>query len=106
MLCRSVRQTVGSGSPRSYAAAVAGLWIDLRPTLSRLDALAGEPAALEEDDATELRTLQYELHCASEAVAGFMPPDDRDAEHAELADALGEARELTAEVADALERRA
>jgi len=106
MLSRSVTQTVGSGSPRSYAAAVAGLWIDLRATLSRLDAVAREPAALTDDDVTELRTLQYELHCASESVAGFTPPDDRDAEHAELADALAEARELTAEVADALERRA
>jgi hypothetical protein len=105
MLWRSVRQTVGSGSPRSYAAAVAGLWIDLRGTLARLDGLARDVAALSEDDCTELRSLQYELHCAAESVAGFTPPDDRDAEHAELADALAEARELTAEVADALERR-
>jgi hypothetical protein len=84
---------------------VAGLWIDLRATLSRLDALAREPAALTEDDSDELRTLQYELHCASEAVAGFTPPTGRDAEHAELADSLTEARELTAEVADALDLR-
>ena len=38
-----VRQTLGTGSPRSYAAAMAGLWIDLQLTLARLDTLAADP---------------------------------------------------------------
>jgi len=79
--------------------------IDLHATLARLDTLARDPAALGEDDCVELRALQYALHRASEAAVGFAPPEDRELEHDELADALAEARDMTAEIADALEHR-
>jgi hypothetical protein len=94
-----MRQTVGSGWSRSYAAAMAGLWLDLRRTLSDLDVLAEDPARLDEDEA--LPALQYELHAAGETLAGIDPPDEAEAMHEELADALAEARDATAEVAEA-----
>ena len=96
-----MRQTLGSGSPRAYAAAMAGLWIDLRSTLSRLDALAADPELTLEADA--LPALQYELHSAGELVVGLEPPADSEPLHRELGDALAEARDLTAEIADALQ---
>jgi hypothetical protein len=103
MIDGSVRQTLGSGSPRAYAAAMAGLWIDLRSTLSRLDALAVDPdVLLESSDA--LPSLQYELHSAGELVAGLEPPAETERLHEEIADALAEARDLTAEIAEALDQ--
>lgn len=103
MLRTSVRQTLGSGSPRSYAAVVAGLWIDLRAVLNELDALAADPELLL-DERDALPALQYELHCAGEIVAGLTPPNGDELEHDELVDALAEARELTSEMSEALER--
>lgn len=101
MIRPRVRQTLGTGSPRSYAAVMAGLWIDLELTLARLDALARDAERLLDDRET-LPTLQYELHRAAELVAGLAPPEDTVAVHEELAEALAEARELTAELAEAL----
>ena len=98
-----MRQTLGSGSPRSYAAVVAGLWIDLRAVLHELDALAADTELLL-DERDALPALQYELHCAGEIVAGLTPPDSAELEHDELIDALADARELTSEVSEALER--
>jgi len=98
-----LRQTLHSGSPHAYAGAVAGLWIDLRGVLRHLDSLAADPDALfEQRDA--LPSLQYELHCAAELAAGLTPPYDVELQHEELADSLAEARETTAEIAEALER--
>jgi hypothetical protein len=96
-----VTQTLGSGSPRAYAAAMAGLWIDLRVTLARLDILAADADRLG-DDMETLPSLQYELHRAAELAAGLAPPEDAELVHEELADALAEARETTAEIAEAL----
>jgi hypothetical protein len=96
-----VTQTLGSGSPRAYATAMAGLWIDLRLTLARLDALAGDADRLG-DDRDMLPSLQYELHRAAELAAGLTPPEDAELVHEELADALTEARETTAEIAEAI----
>jgi len=103
MIAVSLRQTLGSGSPRAYAAAMAGLWIDLRLTLSRLDALAADSDVLLEDT-DALPSLQYELHSAGELVAGLVPPTETERLHEELADALAEARDLTAEIAEALDQ--
>lgn len=97
----SVSQTVGSGSPRAYAASMAGLWIDLRLALCRLDALSANPDLLLEDE-EQLPALQYTLHCAAERVVGLTPPEGTELEHDELADALLDARETTAEIAEAL----
>jgi len=95
MIAYLVKQTLGSGRPRAYAAAVAGLWFDLRPTLAALDEIAGDPWLLDDD---VLPPLQYELHCGVEAAAGLTPPDGASAAHAELAQALADARDATAEV--------
>ncbi len=80
---------------------MAGLWIDLRLALSRLDTLSAESEAPAESR-DELPSLQYELHCAAERVAGLVPPDGAELEHEELADALTDARELTSEITEAL----
>jgi hypothetical protein len=101
MIGRPVSQTLGSGSPRAYAASMAGLWIDLRSALNRLDALSANVDSLV-DSSDRLPALQYELHCAAELVAGLTPPEGAELEHEELADALLDARELTAEIAEAL----
>ena len=58
----------------SYAAAMAGLWIDLELTLARLDSLAADGERLLEDRET-LPALQYELHCAAELVDRAHPAD-------------------------------
>lgn len=98
-----MRQTLRSGSPHAYAGAVAGLWIDLRRSLAGLDALAAD-AELLADESDALPALQYDLHCAAELVAGLIPPEEAEAEHDELVDALADAREQTAEISEALER--
>jgi hypothetical protein len=78
------------------------LWSGLARTLARLDVVAGEPAVLDESDAPDaLRRLQYALHLASEHAYGLNPPPGAMTAHAELADALGCARDATAEVAEA-----
>jgi hypothetical protein len=96
-----VSQTLGSGSPRAYAASMAGLWIDLRGALSRLDTLSANLDSLP-DGRDALPALQYELHCAGELIAGLTPPEGAEIAHEELADALMDARELTSEIAEAL----
>src|SRR5919204_6313309 len=96
-----VRQTLGTGSPRTYAAVLAGLWIDLELTLARLDALAADGERLLDEHET-LPALQYELHCAAELVSGLTPPPQSAAVHDELSEALAEARDLTAELAEAV----
>jgi hypothetical protein len=101
MIGTPVSQTLGSGAPRAYAASMAGLWIDLRSALSRLDALSANVGSLA-DTRDALPALQYELHCAVELVAGLNPPEGAELEHEELADALVDARELTSEIAEAL----
>ena len=84
-----------------YAAAMGGLWIDLELTLARLDALAADQERLL-DDRNCLPGLQYELHRAAELVSGLMPPPGAAVVHDEVAQALAEARDLTAEVSEAL----
>ena len=96
-----VRQTLSTGSPRVYAAAMAGLWIDLELTLARLDALAADQERLLEDRHC-LPGLQYELHRAAELVSGLAPPPGAAAVHEEYGQALAEARDLTAEMSEAL----
>ena len=101
MIERPVRQTLSTGSPRTYAAAMGGLWTDLELTLARLDALAADQDRLL-DDRNCLPGLQYELHRAAELVSGLTPPPGAAVVHDEVAQALAEARDLTAEVSEAL----
>jgi hypothetical protein len=86
-----------------YAEEMGALWTGLTRTLARLDRLAADPDQLEDDSAEHaLRRLQYNLHLAAEETYGVEPPDGAETAHAELAHALGGARDTTAEVADAV----
>jgi hypothetical protein len=98
-----VRQEVRIGDRQSYASAIAGLWSGLSRTLDRLERIAAEPAETlaDPDELEAMPRLQYTLHAASEAAAGIAPPADAETSHAELAAALADARDATADVADA-----
>jgi hypothetical protein len=100
-----VSQELRTGERQSYATAIAGLWSGLTRTLSRLEQIAADPdGALAETDTLEsLPGLQYTLHAASETVAGIAPPAEAESSHAELAAALADARDATAEIAEAAE---
>jgi hypothetical protein len=100
-----LRQIVGTGPRETYEAAIAGVWTDLRTTLHRLEVLAADPDdALARDDAPErLGGLQYSLHRSAELVTGLEPPLGAEPAHEELAEALTEARDATAEIAYLLE---
>lgn len=70
---------------------VGELWSCLSPTLTHVE----EPA-----DVRSLRRLQYALHVASEHAYGLEPPEGAASAHAELADALAHARDVTGELAE------
>ncbi|MEP6976596.1 MAG: hypothetical protein ABI948_00930 [Thermoleophilia bacterium] len=100
-----MKQTVGTRVRESYEAAIAGVWTDLRTTLHRLEVLAADPdEALGRDDAPErLGGLQYSLHRSAELVSGLEPPTEAEPAHEELAEALTDARDATAEIAYVLD---
>jgi hypothetical protein len=100
-----LKQIVGTGAQESYEAAIAGVWTDLRTTLHRLEELAADPDdTLARDDVPErLGGLQYSLHRSAELVTGLEPPLDAETAHEELAEALTEARDATAEIAYVLD---
>jgi hypothetical protein len=102
---RSLKQIVRSGARESYETAIAGVWTDLRTTLHRLEVLAADPdEALARDDAPErLGGLQYSLHRSAELVTGLEPPVEAETAHEELAEALTDARDATAEIAYVLD---
>jgi hypothetical protein len=102
---RSLKQIVRSGARESYEAAIAGVWTDLRTTLHRLEVLAADPdEALARDDAPErLGGLQYSLHRSAELVTGLEPPLEAETALEELAEALTDARDATAEIAYVLD---
>ncbi len=85
---------------QSYATTIAGLWDGLARTLTELEALAAVPETLSGE---RLPSLQYALHTAGERIAGLTPPPGSEAVHEELAAAVADARDATAEVADTLE---
>jgi hypothetical protein len=99
----AVRRGLGTGERERYATALAGVWSDLARTLSRLESLAARPEELDDEDLESLPALQYSLHRASELTAGITPPHGEEGWHTELAAALADARDVTAEVADALQ---
>jgi hypothetical protein len=79
-----------TGTQEQYAVQVGELWTCLSPTLTHVE----EPA-----DVQSLRRLQYALHLANERAYGLEPPAGAATAHAELADALASARDITAELA-------
>ena len=84
---------------------MAGFWSGLSGTLRALEAIAARPAPARRGRASApLRALQYRLHWSSELLAGVEPPAGARDAHAELADALVDARDATGEFAEALER--
>ncbi len=101
---RSAVHAGSIGERETYATEIDGLWSVLSLPLARLDALADEPDRLADDPAAleSLPRFQYVLHAASERALGIDPPPDAEAAHTELAAALTEARDLTAELHDAV----
>ena len=94
----------GTGQPYAYATQVGRLWSGVTGTLTRLEAIAGDPARLEDDDAAAtLRGLQYRLHLACERAYGLAPPAGTAVFHEELAGAIEAARDVTGEVVETLE---
>lgn len=87
-----------------YASQMGELWSGLTRTLVRLEAIAGDPDRLADDEVVDaLRRLQYSLHTAGEHVLGLVPPSGAETAHAELGAALWGARDATAEMAEAIE---
>jgi hypothetical protein len=96
-----MERTVRRGEP--YAQAVTDLWESLSAALVRLERIAEAPsAALTEEFAEELPSLQYTLHCGAELAVGIEPPSGAEPLHEELVASLAEARDATAEIALAL----
>lgn len=86
-----------------YAGTLAGRWARLSRTLAALDTVAADPARLDRDALELLPRLQYELHWASELLVGVDAPPGAGTAHRELGAALVDARDATAEVAEAIE---
>jgi hypothetical protein len=98
-----VRPGTGIQLDRRYAGTLAGVWSRLSRALHGLELLAAEPWRLDESALERLPGLQYELHWATELLAGVEPPPGAEAAHHELAGALVGARDATADVAGAIE---
>ncbi|HEX3806215.1 MAG TPA: hypothetical protein VHV52_05480 [Gaiellaceae bacterium] len=91
-----------TGTPEQYAEEMGALWTSLTRTLGRLDRIASDPERLDELHLElSLARLRYALHVASEHAYGVAPPEGAESAHAELADSLAQARDATAEVAEA-----
>jgi len=105
MIAAGLRPASGTWERKGYESALADLWADLARTLHGLEAVAATPRErlADEDVLERLPALQYRLHQAGELVLGLEPPPGAEAEHAELTDALVDARDATGEVLEAAE---
>jgi hypothetical protein len=95
-----LRPTTSSGESTGYASALDDLWQGVLPAVAELEHTAAEPGERLED--CDLARLRYELHRGAEVAHGLAAPAGAVGSHAELADALAEARDATAAVAEAL----
>jgi hypothetical protein len=99
-----MERTVRRNEPGAYADAVSHLWERVGAALVRLERVAESPAeGVADGFLDELPQLQYGLHAGAELAVGIDPPRGAETLHAELIAALGEARDITAEVGFALE---
>jgi hypothetical protein len=99
-----MERTVRRHEPGDYAEAVSNLWEGVGVALVRLERVAESPAeGVADGFLDELPQLQYNLHAGAELAVGIEPPPGGETLHAELVSALGEARDITAEVGFALE---
>jgi hypothetical protein len=96
-----VGPNAGIGERQGYAGQLEDLWHELQRTLRRLDSLAARELA--EPALDELSRLRYSLHRLGEQMVGMTPTPGAEQAHEELADALEDARDATAEVAEAIE---
>src|SRR5215218_8069767 len=96
MIPERMERTVRGGERQAYTAAVTDLWERVGTALTRLERVA-------DSHAEELPRLQYALHAGAELAVGINAPDTAATVHAELVEALGEARDATADVSLALE---
>lgn len=99
-----MERTARRSDPSGYAEAVSHLWERVGAALVRLERVAESPAEAGTDEfLDELPHLQYGLHAGAELAVGIPPPRGAAALHDELVAALSEARDITAEIARALE---
>jgi hypothetical protein len=104
MIPERMERTVRGGERQAYTAAVTDLWERVGTALTRLERVADSSSGeLVDEHAEELPGLQYALHAGAELAVGINAPDTAATLHAELVEALGEARDATADVALALE---
>jgi hypothetical protein len=91
---------VRTGERHGYASAVADLWEPLSGAIVRLERIAEtDPGTIVAEASDELPGLQYTLHQSAELAHGIEAPSRAAPAHAELVDALGQARDSTADVA-------
>jgi hypothetical protein len=98
-----LRPSTATSAARRYAGTMAGFWSGLQGTLRALDSIAADPNRLDDDAVLPLRALQYRLHWSSELLDGVQPPAGAKGAHDELRDSLIDARDLTGELAEAIE---
>jgi hypothetical protein len=99
-----MERTVRAGERLAYTAAVTDLWERVGTALTRLERIAeNQSDDLVDAHAEELPGLQYSLHAGAELALGIDAPASAASLHAELVEALAEARDATAEVAFAID---
>jgi hypothetical protein len=104
MITTRMERTVRGGERQAYTAAVSDLWEGVGTALTRLERIAESPSeSLVDEHVDELPGLQYALHASAELAVGIDPPASAATLHQELVASLGEARDVTADVAFALE---
>lgn len=99
-----MERTVRGGERQAYTAAVTDLWERVGTALTRLERVADSSSEeLVDEHGEELPGLQYALHAGAELAVGIDAPVTAATLHAELVEALAEARDATADVSFALE---